>query len=746
MDEMVLKVQQWANKTYTGRKGYTTISEDGQTGWGTIRALIRGLQLEIGIPDPTGSFGPATTDACPTLSSNSDYTNGSISNQIRILQGAMYCKGYNPTGFTGIYGDGTKAAISRFQKDAGLKNVDGIASPMIIKALLNMDAFINVGDDKIRTIQQNLNRDYYQLLFKPLGLIPCDGRYARSTNKALIYALQSEQGSASPDGSFGSNTKSLCPTLNVGSTKTKFVALIQYALYLNNYDPGRFDGVYDEGVKSAVRNFQSFTKLTADGVAGKQTWASLLVSTGDNTRKGTACDCITTITPARAQTLKQNGYTAVGRYLTEVKIPKKIKPGELETIFAAGLRVFPICQSAGNSLSYFTPEQGTKDARTGLIAANGFGFERGTVVYFAVDYDAVDEEVTSHILPYFQALSSKMQALGNMYKIGVYGPRNICSRVSQAGYAVNSFVSDMSTGFSGNLGYNLPVNWAFDQISTISIGSGDGFIEIDNNIMSGRDLGVNKLSPTPADLALDDVELPSEYKDIVIKEVSDKVAELLTGVQSAKSVRTPQEAAQIVISLDDYITEQSRRFSIRKALIQCVLLRELSTEGLDDIVADGLVTSYYAYKNNYEAWSNLPLALQLITPAPTMPIPPKEDASTGIGQIFAATAIDSINHAIATNLITSNKYDVDNWKDMEYIWNKLHTDKQFSVETCSLVLIRAANLINLPSKYYSYDSVDIKNIIARYNGTGEGAVAYSDIVNKFYVILEKYNKLAREKN
>lgn len=73
---MVLKVQQWANKTYAGRNGYITISEDGQTGWGTIRALIRGLQLEIGIPDPTGSFGPATTDTCPTLSSNSDYTNG----------------------------------------------------------------------------------------------------------------------------------------------------------------------------------------------------------------------------------------------------------------------------------------------------------------------------------------------------------------------------------------------------------------------------------------------------------------------------------------------------------------------------------------------------------------------------------------------------------------------------------------------------------------------------------------------
>ena len=67
--------------------------------------------------------------------------------------------------------------------------------------------------------------------------------------------------------------------------------------------------------------------------------------------------------------------------------------------------------------------------------------------------------------------------------------------VSARGYAVSSFVSGMSTGFSGNLGFPLPQNWAFDQIKTLTVAPGTaGEIEIDNNIMSGRDPGISSLT------------------------------------------------------------------------------------------------------------------------------------------------------------------------------------------------------------------------------------------------------------
>lgn len=59
---------------------------------------------------------------------------------------------------------------------------------------------------------------------------------------------------------------------------------------------------------------------------------------------------------------------------------------------------------------------------------------------------------------------------------------------------VTSFVGDLASGFSGNLGYPLPKNWAFDQIKEYTIGSGSGAISIDKNIYSGRDLCVDSMS------------------------------------------------------------------------------------------------------------------------------------------------------------------------------------------------------------------------------------------------------------
>ena len=242
--------------------------------------------------------------------------------------------------------------------------------------------------------------------------------------------------------------------------------------------------------------------LPNTGNVGPMTWASLLVSCGDKNRKGTACDCSSEVTDTRAKTLKANGYEIVGRYIAGGEW-KKLKLHEAQVIFKNGLRLFPIYQTAGNSAEYFTPSKGTTDGRAGIEAALEYGFPRGTTIYFAVDFDAVDDEVTSNILPYFRNIKREFNRYNPKgYKIGIYGARNVCTRVGGKRdgkpslgeeISVSSFVCDMSTGFSGNLGYALPPDWAFDQIKEYSIGSGDGAIAIDNNICSNRDRGVSKL-------------------------------------------------------------------------------------------------------------------------------------------------------------------------------------------------------------------------------------------------------------
>lgn len=509
MDEMVLETQQWLNETYKGRHGYNKVPENGKTGWDTIYGLTRALQIELGISEPADNFGPTTQRLFKPLKKQAP--DSKPTNMNYILQGALWCKGFNPGGFSGVFYENTESAVKEFQKAAGLTKQDGIVTALIMKALLDMSAFRLVagGDKRIRQIQQNLNRDYNDYI----GLMPCDGLYARDTNKALIYALQKEEGMSTSvaNGFFGNGTTSLCPTLTPGDSRTGFVLIVQYALYCNgkSFDPGEFDGKYGVGVVSAVKAFQEFMCLPQTGYADMPTIKALLSSSGDTTRAASACDTAAILTADTAKTLRENGYKIVGRYLTgNVRTSsgltsKALTSKELSAIFNAGLSVFPIYQDGGYESSYFVKDQGTRDAYSAASAARRLGFPSGTTIYFAVDFDAYDYEVTDKIIPYFQEIKSafmKMQAFSTApkYEIGVYGPRNICIRTSEAGLTKYSFTANMSTGFSGNLGYPMPKNWAFDQFYEGTIGSGAGKVAIDKDGYSGKDSGASSVHP-PSD-------------------------------------------------------------------------------------------------------------------------------------------------------------------------------------------------------------------------------------------------------
>ncbi|WP_258728533.1 glycoside hydrolase domain-containing protein [Bacillus atrophaeus] len=513
MDEMVLQTQEWLNETYGGKHGYNTVEENGKTGWQTIYGLTRALQIELGISEPADNFGPTTQKLFKPLKRQAP--DSEPNNMNYILQGALWCKGFSPGGFTGVFFEQTENAVKKFQKAAGLTTQDGVVTTLIMKALLDMSAFRLVpgGNSRVRQIQQNLNRDYNDYI----GLMPCDGLYARDTNKALIYALQKEEGMSTSvaNGFFGNGTTNLCPTLTPGDSRTGFVLIVQYALYCNgkSFDPGEFDGKYGVGVVSAVKAFQEFMCLPQTGYADMPTIKALLSSSGDTTRTASACDTATILTAETAQTLRNNGYKIVGRYLTgNVRTSsglasKALTAKELSTIFDAGLKVFPIYQDGGYESSYFVKDQGTRDAYSAASAARRLGFPSGTTIYFAVDFDAYDYEVTDKIIPYFQEIKSafaKMQTFSTApkYEIGVYGPRNICIRTAEAELTKYSFVANMSTGFSGNLGYPMPDNWAFDQFYEGTIGSGDGSIAIDKDSFSGRDKAVASVEP-PSDPVYD---------------------------------------------------------------------------------------------------------------------------------------------------------------------------------------------------------------------------------------------------
>ncbi|HJE98139.1 MAG TPA: DUF1906 domain-containing protein [Ligilactobacillus acidipiscis] len=498
MDEMVKETQVWLNKTYGSVSGFGKVPEDGNTGWNTVYGLTRALQHELGITDLVDNFGPSTAAKWDTQFANKVKT-GFKHNVVKIIQGGFWCKGINPEDFTGEFTTNTAAVVVELKKDAGIKDTSANVNSDIMKALLTMSAFVLVpgGDAKIRSMQQQLNHDYQAYT----GILPCDGIYQRDTNTALIYALQAEEGLSvdTATGYYGPSTKTKTPTVTQGQ-KNNFVRILQWGLYVNNkVYTGSFDGSYGTAVVNAVSSFATTMALssTNGASAGIDVFMSLLTSAGNPDRSAIACDTSFQLNATRVSTLKKAGYSIVGRYLTgsvgsgSTERAKNLTATEVQTITSAGLALFPIFQDgASDDQAYFTSTRGTADGHKAGQAAKRLGFPTNTVIYFAVDADIQAGDISGSATPYFKAVQSSVASYG--YQTGIYGTRNVAQTIIAAGFATKAFVSDMSTGYSGNLGFAIPKAWGFDQFSEISIGD----FAIDKvATTSSRQTAVKELSP-----------------------------------------------------------------------------------------------------------------------------------------------------------------------------------------------------------------------------------------------------------
>ena len=328
---------------------------------------------------------------------------------------------------------------------------------------------------------------------------------SRETALSVLGALQAEEGILSitdtltnlNELNFGEKTTKLFPeSLKIGNPKTAFNKLVQYGLYFNGYDPGNFDGIFDDKTQSAVSNFQKFYALLGiiedvSGTVGVSTMKSLLTSRGDTARPAFACDCSTILNQHQVDDLKHAGYKHIGRYLTGTVgndfRPKALTVAESKRLIAAGINIFPIYQDGGYTLNYFnTASRGASDATIAIEAALRLGFSYGTTIYFAVDFDCLPYQTEEYIVPYFTEINAVFNTSINteQYKVGVYGPRQICIELFERMLASSSFVSDMSSGFTGNCGYPLPKNWSFDQFWELKPFMSSPSFDLDNVAVS----------------------------------------------------------------------------------------------------------------------------------------------------------------------------------------------------------------------------------------------------------------------
>lgn len=437
------------------------------------------------------------------------------SNVYGIIQCALWCKGY-ATGSSSItkhFFSGTGDGVKALKQDMGIASGTATISVNVMEALLSMKQYVLVwgGDYKIRLIQQALNGNYEAYI----GISPCDGLYGREMNDALIKVLQAIEGFTPEEatGNFGEGTKSRCPVLP-DSTEPEATKLMKYALLCNGYALEDLSAAWTSETTSRVKAFQEEYCLEADGIAGLNTWMALLLSCGNPNRSAKACDCATVLNANKAKALHDAGYRYVGRYLTgavgwgDNVRSKAMTSAELEAVFAAGLNVFAIYQDNDPVVSYYTEAQGMEDGLAAVHAARKLGVPLDAFIYFAVDCDMMDYQVTSNAIPYFYGVRKAMRSTHNMYRVGIYGSRNICTRVSKEGLAKSSFVADMSTGYSGNMGYPIPSNWAFDQFHEYVFTGATTDFDLDKDAYSGRYSGFGHV-----------IDYPDDYYPMISNEV-----------------------------------------------------------------------------------------------------------------------------------------------------------------------------------------------------------------------------------
>lgn len=507
MDTRVQEVQTWLGNTFPAyfyydengtNSGTFPVKADGMTGNNTVKALVMALQIHLNLSPIDGIWGNGTSSACPIIS---QATNNVI--LLKIVQSGFICKGYNPGPLDGLWGKSTRQAIIDFKEDLGFTNGSPDLSPIYLKSLLTTEPTktSTLSNGLVRLVQQYLNANYSSLYSAKLGFIPTSGHFERKTSKALIYAFQSVIGTVA-DGVLGTQSFAKMPVLTQESQSTNIVKILQCALICNEYYVEEINGIFDQTLATLIKKFQNFMCLNFDpqvtlGEVNRRTWGALLRSCGDTDRVPNAADTRFQLTATQAQSLYNDGILYIGRYLTKVAngFDKNLTEEEIFNITNAGIHIIPIFQENNSSIEDFSYQSGYSSWCKAIYAATKLRLPECTI-YFSVDFDATEAQTIGVIKDFFQGINDAKTVNSSIYQIGIYSSRNTCSVMGYLHLATNCYVSNMSTAYSGNLGFLMPENWCFDQYATQKNyeASDKSHIDLDKVIASGVDKGISQVS------------------------------------------------------------------------------------------------------------------------------------------------------------------------------------------------------------------------------------------------------------
>lgn len=216
-----------------------------------------------------------------------------------------------------------------------------------------------------------------------------------------------------------------------------------------------------------------------------------------------------------------------------------------------------------------------------------------------------------------------------------------------------------------------------------------------------------------------------------------KLDEKFTKEQKALKIirkRKVKDCVNIVLQYDAVITNVSKVMNMPKELVQSVLFRELACLKLDDDIADNMVINYYSYQEELEIYMKMSWYKQLFIGMPSTTAPMKTDSSTGLGQIFAKTAILANNYLYSRKIIGGQKYNYKDWKSRKAMWYNLKNNNIFNIRFVAYILRYEAWKLGI-SNINKATVKNLKKIMAKYNGDD----VYGDICYEYYKIFKQYN-------
>lgn len=135
------------------------------------------------------------------------------------------------------------------------------------------------------------------------------------------------------------------------------------------------------------------------------------------------------------------------------KLPeKRLELAEAQQLSASNIKIAVVFQQKQDSASAFSETTGMSAGRRAYrYAKDEIGQPQGSGIYFAVDYDADENEIKTNIIPYFNGIKRAFHEEGETnpeFKIGAYGSGLVCTSLQHAGLIDYTWLS-MSTGFRG---------------------------------------------------------------------------------------------------------------------------------------------------------------------------------------------------------------------------------------------------------------------------------------------------------